>query len=545
VVRWVVCGAAVFALVCTGHFGAPAAPAPPKPDPRAWPATYQAADITLDEVLLRERRETGVPVGGRSTFRIAYAIKAEGLEGSESDTWRDSDYHFVSTLGPVRTESGRRNGRQWEQDENGYTRLFRGYHHRVEADEFAVEAGDPSTVRLAGRIAGPCDCYVVAVGPQKAPRERRFYDATTARLIRIETQGLGRLAVVTYDDFRATNGVTYPWRTAVSDGRPANDVIFTVTAFEAGGRVTDDDLAMPAAHSPLSFPAGTDRVRLPVRIDHGRIIVRVDINGRGLDFQLDSGADEILIDRDVAARLNLPTVGHRASETAGPYTSSTVVIGHASIGALSLDNVVATAAPFHFEHDFNTEIVGLLGYDLIAGCVLRVDYPGGHVDALRSSTFRVPPGAVVLDTALDDAVPAVTMVVNGVVGQHFIVDTGADDVMIFPGFADAHPEAVKDDSKYQLISRSYNVVVSEGVGGDIFLHLLQLHDVLFGNVHFRDQVVPVLYHGQQSFEGEDLDGLVGVPFLYAFIVSFDYDNERVVLEPGPQVKFLPTPAPGP
>jgi hypothetical protein len=167
------------------------------------------------------------------------------------------------------------------------------------------------------------------------------------------------------------------------------------------------------------------------------------------------------------------------------------------------------------------------------------------VDALRSSTFRVPPGAVVLDTALDDAVPAVTMVVNGVVGQHFIVDTGADDVMIFPGFADAHPEAVKDDSKYQLISRSYNVVVSEGVGGDIFLHLLQLHDVLFGNVHFRDQVVPVLYHGQQSFEGEDLDGLVGVPFLYAFIVSFDYDNERVVLEPGPQVKFLPTPAPGP
>ncbi|HEY0614430.1 MAG TPA: aspartyl protease family protein, partial [Candidatus Elarobacter sp.] len=172
-----------------------------------------------------------------------------------------------------------------------------------------------------------------------------------------------------------------------------------------------------------------------------------------------------------------------------------------------------------------------LGYDFIAGCVVKIDYAKGTVDAIPTGTFQPPPNAVILDATLDDNVPMVAMKINDVVGDHFILDTGADDVVAFTGFAKQHAAALEDHSEKKLVSRYFNVVTASGVGGKLRMRATVLDRMQLGNVLYRDHLVMVMLGGQADFEGEDADGLVGVSALRAFDVYLDYANSRVVLVP--------------
>jgi Aspartyl protease len=513
---------------------------PPKPDPRAWPAVYEPVDLSVADLRSKGRAATGKPASGRDSYRITFRVRANGLDGIEHIVWRDDDYLDATTLGPSRTIEGRRYRREWAQNENGYTRMFHGVHIRPQADVLAVSTVGTIDVteRVAGRLRVPSDVYVIASGPKEHPTRRIFVDAATYRTVREEFQDLGRLVVVSYQDYRTADGVTYPWHVTAEDGRTANDVVYDIVKLEAGPVVEDYELAISGNRAaPVTLPIGVDTVRLPARIKDGNLIVRLDVDGRGLDFELDSGSSGVLIDRDVAAQLKLASYGHRADVTAGPYTSSQVILPHASANGVTITNLVATAAPFHYDHDKNTTIVGLLGYDFIAGFVIRIDYEHGTIDAIRPSTFELPPNGIILDAALDDAVPTVSLAINGVVGTRFILDTGADDFIIFPTFADAHKDAVKDDSRFQMTSRSFKVVVASGVGGRLYMHGVELKDTYFGNVHYPKLFAVVLYHGQEDFSGEDYDGLIGIPLLTAYTVYLDYAHDRVVLVPNSRVQM--------
>jgi hypothetical protein len=524
---------------------AAAAKGPPKPDPRAWPSVYEPVELTAADALAKQRAAVGTAATGRDSSRVTIRVRTNGLEGTQHIARRGYDYLDASTLGPFRTIEGRRNGRKWAQNENGYVRMFHGVHIRPQAD--VVEAGtsddEGEAIHVLGRLRSPADVYVLGRGPVANPTGRYFLDPATFRVVREEYQELGRLAVVSYEDYRTTDGMVYPWHVTTSDGRPANDVTNDVVKFEAGPVVEDYELAMSAqGRSPVVLPFDVDSVRIPARFIRSTIVMRMDVNGRGLDFELDSGADGVLIDDGVAAQLKLAHYGHRADMTAGPYTSSQVVLPHATVGGVTITDLVATAAPFRSDQDRDTTIVGLLGYDFIAGFVLRIDYEHQTVDAIRSSAFTIPPNAQVLDAALDDGIPVLSMDVNGVTGKHFILDTGAAGYMIFPNFADAHKDAVKDDSKDKLISRYFDFVVGSGVGGRLYMHAILVKDTFFGNVHYPNFIALVLNHGQEAFAGEDFDGLIGAPLLRAFVVYLDYAHERVVLVPNSSVKIPGTPS---
>jgi hypothetical protein len=126
--------------------------------------------------------------------------------------------------------------------------------------------------------------------------------------------------------------------------------------------------------------------------------------------------------------------------------------------------------------------------------------------------------------------------VNDAVGERFILDTGADDVVFFSGFATKHPAAVDDHSPKKILSRLFPVVQGSGVGGRLSLRPVMIAEMQFGNVRFKDYLAFVMSGKQPAFEGEDLDGLIGVPALRAFDVYLDYGNSRVVLVPNGTTK---------
>ena len=543
---------AALALATFAPQTALAAPAPAavasakKPDPRAWPTAYEPVTMTVKELLAEVKRARGSVGEAKKTLRSVSTFRDGGMTGTTREVWSGDDYRTDTTLGPFVTAEGRNGGQQWETNENGYTLLKRGIHKRADANERELESENPGeSVQLLGRLRQPADVYVVRVSPADGRDERRFFDAKTYLLARRETSYLGHLVVTTYEDYRTVQGAVVAFKHTVSDGHPENDYVETMTQLQVGVPVADGEVAIPGSRRlPVKLPDGVDSVRLPARIDpYGHIIVRVSVNGRGLDFQLDSGASGIVLDRDVARELNLTTSGRWSNTVAGTFVSTHAIVPSAKVGPITMTDLVVEALPFQEQNDWNTRIVGLLGFDFIAGAVLKIDYVHGTVDAIPSEKFTPPENGVVLDAILDDNVPMITMKMNDALGNHFILDTGADIVVAFSGFAKRYPEAVDDHSEHKIVSRILNVVGVQGVGGKLSMHGTVLKSMQLGNVHYKDYLALVLLSDQEEFEGEDADGLAGVPLLRSFDVYLDYANSRVVLVPNKFTKKITSDTP--
>jgi predicted aspartyl protease len=282
----------------------------------------------------------------------------------------------------------------------------------------------------------------------------------------------------------------------------------------------------------MHFPTGVTDVRLPARFDDGGvIIVRLTINGRGLDFQLDSGAAGIVLDADVAQQLGLPTFGQLTAATAGTYKASQTIVPQVQIGDLTMNDVAIDCLPFNAQPDRHTRIVGLLGYDFFAGAVVKVDYEHQTVDAYDPAAFPALKGEFFeMPIELDDRQPMVTARLGDAEGGTFIVDTGAFGVLVFPPFVDAH----RQDLSYEVFGfGSFTfmpLIFSSGVGGQVGLRPMIASAFHFADVGFDDFEVYEAV-AKSDFVGEDNDGLIGYEFLRYFNVYFDYKDSMLLFQP--------------
>jgi len=508
------------------------------PDPSAKPpAGIVPTTATLAQVLALYRASEGKATSDFKTYRETDTIAAFGETGTYSEIDSGDDYIETTQLGPSRTSGGSYHGQRWRQNDNGYTRLVSGIHeeeeHSSDALARSIRGENLASVKLLGEVASPVHAYIVEVNPEQGRHEWLFIDVATGRLVRTEESRVGHRVVWTYDDFRTTDGIVTPWHQHLFDGFAGNDVDWRITQLAYGMPVAASDVAIPPTKSPLRFPSGVTRVRLPARIEDGVIIVRLVINGRGLDFQLDSGSSGIAIDDDVARQLGLRTYGQSTHTVAGTFQSSSAIILQMQIGALTMDDVKVSCLPFTYDPDFETKIVGLLGYDFLAGAVVKVDYYDGTVDAFEPSSFAPPPGEVfALPMKLDDSVPTIDATVDDSSADNFIVDTGSTFVLVFQTFARSHAAELPPVS-YTIANKTYYpMLTAQGVGGFFSLQPAIVDRFKAGAGVENLQVFDVV-DAVADFQGEDDDGLLGYEFLRLFDVYLDYKDSVLLLQPNP------------
>jgi hypothetical protein len=498
----------------------------PPPDLRQVP-------VTLTQVLERYAQAAGK--ASHTTRAEHWRVSERGLTGTYVETVAGDDYAATLTLGPFVTMSGRRHGQSWRQDENGLTILRQDIHQKTAVSERALDyaldhpESPGAGISMLGESAQPTDAYVVQIHPDGGRLVWLFFDAATGLIDREESVIAERRVVTQYDDYRTTAGSTESWHHRVSDGRPANDEEWTLASLQLDRPVADASLAIPPDRRALvEFPAGASVVHLPARIINGKVIVRLTVQGRGLDFMLDSGAGDIAFDSDIAASLHLETVGKSTQEIAGQFDRSRAIVPEIRIGPLVMHDVVVSTLPFQASPDFETRVVGLLGFDFFKNAVVRVDYEKGTVDVFDPAAFSPPQNAVMLPVALDDGVPLVSAIVGDERGDHFILDTGSAYTIIFSGFAADHPDAVADQGGGTADMRVRMSVSARGVGGQIRLVPTELKVFRFGGTDFEYFKAYVTI-AARALEREDEDGLIGVPTLQRFVVYFDYPRQRVGL----------------
>lgn len=531
---------------------APIPAASPTIAPDAPPVGLHPSTASLATVLAAWSVARGTTKTKLETEVETDDVTAYGLTGVTRIVVAGNDYRETDTLGPVTTQFGSFHGQRWRLNENGILINQIGVHKRNDVDRQALRNASVAPTRdvtLAGEVDAPVAAFVLKVDPPDGRLKWLMIDKKTSLLDGEIDAYPERRLTTTYDDYRSLHGVMSAWHEHLSDGHPLNDVDYRVTSDTVNVPVPDGDIKIPSGGAPiLTFPPDATVVRLPARLSYGTVVVRLTINGRGLDFALDSGASGIVLDSEVAKELGIKTFGKSIQNTAGEYEATQAVIPEIDIGPVSLHNTYVDCLPFSQNLDFGTKIVGLLGFDFIANAVVSIDYDKGIVTASPPDTFIPPTAGIELGATLDDGVPYVQAQVNNAVGDHFILDTGSTDVMIFSEFADAHPDDVADEG----LGRSLNAInailpfiSASGVGGEIPETFAQVASYTFGTANFKDFLLSRT-HGHTAFEGEDEDGLVGFTALRYFTVTLDYRNGMIYLKPGPLLKPLKaTPAPSP
>ncbi len=500
------------------------------------PANLAPTQKTLGDVLRHFKAASGKSDRDFSSYAQAWRIVEHGLDGTYKEVAAGDDYSSTMTLGPFVTRGGQRHGQSWSQNENGLTIKRQGIHQRTDiterALEYAVDHPDSPGpgIRLLGQSNAPPGSYVVELRPPGGRLEWMFFDADTGLMVREEEVVAERRVTSTYDDYRAIDGQLIAWHFHSTDGRPANDADWTLTDMQHNVKIAAADLDIPPdARKLVEFPAGATRVRLPAEIVRGRIYVRITIDGRGLDFLLDSGASGIALDSAVATELRLNALGKTTQTIAGTFDRSKAIVPLMKVGDLSMRDVVVSTIPFESNPLVSTKVVGLLGFDFLDGAVIRIDYEHGTVDAMDPAQFTPPDNAETMNVALDDGVPYCSAELGNQRGEHFLIDTGSSFVVVFSEFATEHPNAVADMGG----GRAQRIAIPDfhgvGIGGNVEQLPVEVSDLRFGGVDFGRQMI-YLTNAARALEGEDEDGLIGSPILQYFNVFLDYGRGRVLLQ---------------
>ena len=424
----------------------------------ALPAVAADALPTVDEIQAHVRAAAGPRV---PNYREVTDATAHGIATHSVSIHSGRDYRTDVDAGPLHTAHGSVGGQSWHQNENGETVL-------TAADPgFAV----PDTfVGTVARIASPVSGYVASSSDPRGVGYKRYVDAATWHVVRIDAVRPSGTTVTTYDDFRTVDGSTRPYHLSSTDGHAENDVDSHVTSF-AAEPVDHNALAVPKARRTfVEFPAGTSVVDLPAREVHGKFIVRVDVGSRGLDFVLDSGDGVgIVIEDGVFKELGIPVVGTESNGfNAGRFRQTTAVIPSMKVGSLTMRDVVVHTVPSIDEQDASGQYraVGLLGFDFIDAVALKLDYVHGTVTAYDPATFHAPDETrgFDLDLRLGTQTPNMTLTIDGAIGERFMLDTGGyGTLLVFDSFVRRNATAMVDEGG-GVRARPLRL---RGIGGEI------------------------------------------------------------------------------
>ncbi len=480
--------------------------------------TYSPTTLTADQVFAKARAARG-HLKTAAYHRVSETVYADGTVHSEV---YESGDKYVETQreGPFTRSFGFDGNVQWEQDENGAVTLVSGFHDTD--DPFKAALSKPknegeSPIKVLGVTTSQPTCVVVEVVPAHGLTQRRYYDAKSFLLRRVDTTDYsGSTWTFDYDDFKTAYGMTFAQTITYHDEHPENSARTSVKSFEPVP-VSAVHAAVPAS-KPLFDLAGRSSVQIPADFTPGGIIVRVTIAGRGLDFELDSGASTLVIDSTVARELGLTVSDVRRESFGGEFTAGRTRVADLALGDLHAHGVTMETIAFQRQRGDDRKVVGLIGGDFFASQRISVNFKDQKITVSASSKEAPAAPWVTIPIQVDDRVPRAHAKFNAVDGA-FIVDLGAFETLLYPHFfRQFHPNR-PGDVMGQVV----------GVAGQaVDYHEYTFSRFDFGDLAFAD--ARVIVASGNKFEDLDYDGALGRNILSNFNLIFDYPTGKLYVQ---------------
>ncbi|HZV79076.1 MAG TPA: retropepsin-like aspartic protease [Candidatus Binatus sp.] len=512
---------------------------------------------------------TASPSGPPSTVRSPQVVEllerhrhALGYMRSESATWtgivvqNGTDQPFTEsadvegrwkatyTLPFGQRSEGNDDSKEWIQDINGnvvvrplehkrslLTRML-GFNGTLLDPDISWYLDGPLTVdgRSVIRIHGKVATYDTVV----------YLDAHTTLVYGVEIAGRS----VRYPQYQNFNGLNVPSKAIETDENRTITRTITSVTMQPFGKLD----FRPPAQRRAEFPKGQSDIAVDVEEPHSLIVLNAKVNGTPLKFLLDSGSSASLIDADEARLLKLPTAGSTRVAGATILTGTEAKADALEIGGVRFAPFVFEAVPLGLPASIKGYgIAGILGYDVLAQVVTRIDYGGSRIRLISPDSFSYSGTGQVLSLDPWSRLPHVATTVGDADAATFTVDTGSDSgLIVYQEFADAHQRDFMrpgDLAPDTAIDKHGNPIPNDpapyfgdftqasGAGGAIRVKTAVVSRLSLGKFSVDRVFTEIVLEPSGAFTPTATDGLLGAAVLSKFgAVFLDYSGERLILE---------------
>jgi hypothetical protein len=496
----------------------------------AWTLGLSAVPVaakapSVRELLARYARAASDP----GAAAIEHAETTGSLAGARLTgsfhAWQQGDDERVDQiLGPRVDRTLRLGDQLFAQDSNGNVRRLTGVLARRERTQRFIDSGAfvSAPERCVPRGPAPVEgrrTYALDVAPEGGETETLYLDAVTGLPDRVAYDDDDGRTTIDYSDWRTIEGHRFAFRTVESDGNHRFDTT-QITSSVSLDVPIDPGVFAPLVQRPIDM-TGSEVV--PLAWYGGHLFAPVRISGRPYTFLVDTGAQDILIDRHVAADLHLAPLGaFEASGAARTGGLQLVRLDEFDVGSGRLHDLVVSTIDLGASTSGAFRIDGILGYPFFATTAVRLDV------ANRTMTFG-PPGSLALalagqrlDVDLDRSFPEAHVNLGGNTAASLLIDTGdAAELLLYKPFVDMHPGIVP----FSVTERE-----SFGIGGQTqsYRSLLDVLDVAGFKLYHVETDVMLATSG--AFADRFDAGNLGLGVLRNFIVTFDYTGGAIYVE---------------
>jgi predicted aspartyl protease len=500
----------VFAAALSALLATMIAPARAADDASALLAKHKAYVGWQDgDGAITSLRESGtVTSDGRVTARIA-AVHRGPL------------FHRTTERSAGRFDDGFTGRVLWSSNDNGFTVQTVGepakyvYTSSALFDERLTAL--PATFVRTETLDGTPVSWI-RVQPELGVAAELAIDPSTGALKRAVLDPNGkyetRFDVLAYADVGGGRRVLSSWK--YGGEKP----VYAYTHVEANVPVTDSDLHPPAQTATWTFdPSGTP---VPIELTEHRVLLNATVNGVNAKFIFDTGADGIAFTDSFARRVGAKRVGETRIEGVGGGAAANVYkVDTIAFGGNVLHGV-SIATGLDERGSSENDIAGLIGFDLLAGAIVDMNLDAKAMQILDPAKMQPDASKGILARVdLVTGQPRIGMTVAGHVPVLATLDSGNPLYVLFSQSLVARDRVVFFSDPGSLASR----LQLTGVNGSEVVTCGRLQSLELGPVVYRP--VPACASPSQAHN----EVLVGLDFLKAFNVVFDYPDGYLLLIP--------------
>ncbi|HEY0393405.1 MAG TPA: retropepsin-like aspartic protease [Candidatus Elarobacter sp.] len=308
--------------------------------------------------VVKTLRETGSIGSGGTKLRmlrygVAFRETLEDQNGIENDNGFTGSVFWTTNVNGFTIRPVGESVRARIDDQALYGELTGQFAGTVLRHE-TVDGADTVVIRLTHAVAFPMDVYV---------------DPATGAYKRVVEDPGGK-----YED--VINGIQYTevqGKRFISAWHHRNSTsVRHFDKIEVNPEIAADALRPPAQSATWTFGEGGVPVELS-ETNFPRVFVDLMVNGVKGHFILDTGASGIVITEAFAHRVGAKHIERaRINGIGGSVAANLIRIDSLGVGGSTLHNVVLRSGLR--EGGFGDNVIGLIGFDLLAGAVVELDF---------------------------------------------------------------------------------------------------------------------------------------------------------------------------
>ncbi|MBN1553019.1 aspartyl protease family protein [bacterium] len=483
-------------------------------------------------------------VGGEQAIRnlrtahLQWQITMMMIQGQVDEWYEAPDKHFIRITTPVVSlQEGYNSDISWRIDQNDQLTSKERDPDEIESDEEiiplfhylfprqSISIEDCGTQVRDGKI------YAVLKITNAKGSTRTLYLDPQTNLVSIEEGEEDGIEVTTiYADYKPVDGMMIAHsfsQQAKLAGMPMT--IFNLESIAFNTNPEGDIFELPkTVQKDSRFPKGHHSVDVPLLLKGEHFFVSAKVNDTGpYTFLLDSGAGTTILDQEIAEMLSLDIKeGMHALGIGGLRSLGATTIESLDIGDFGIKELKIYTSDLSFlSKAFASPVKGVLGYDLLVRCVVKIDPLGKQMTLIDPKSFDYEGSGSIVEGEITANLINIPGILDGDKEGLFRIDTGAG------GGVHLHGPFVLKHNLQDTYHPQYTVTTS-GVGGDQESILTRAGSLTLGKYTIEGPLATLnVSEDTGALSMMDSIGTIGNGVLQKFVIFFDYSRNRMILEP--------------